>query len=84
MAARAAESARSRDLARAPGDGNLLTSPTAFGTTDWQNVAGLHKGIDVASGPGENSFGQGTREDDANVSVVSGSIPPNKSDPSRL
>src|SRR5262249_48518615 len=26
----------------AGGDGNLLTSPTTFGTTDWQNVSGLN------------------------------------------
>jgi hypothetical protein len=68
----------------AGGDGNLLTSPTTFGTTDWQNVSGLHKGIDLDSGPGDNSFGQGTHEDDANVTTVSGSIPPSKSDLSRF
>jgi hypothetical protein len=68
----------------AGGDGNLLTNPTTFGTTDWQNVAGLNKGIDLGSGSGDNSFGQGTKEDDANVTVVSGSIPPNKSDLTRF
>jgi hypothetical protein len=68
----------------AGGDGNLLTSPTAFGTTDWQNVTGLNKGIDLASGTSDNSFGQGTKEDDANVSVVTGSIPPQKSDLTRF
>jgi Prealbumin-like fold domain len=68
----------------AGGDGNLLASPTAFGTTDWQNVTGLNAGFDKASGTGDNSFGQGTKEDDPNVSVVSGSIPPNKSDLTRF
>jgi hypothetical protein len=68
----------------AGGDGNLLTSPTTFGTTDWQNVAGLNPGFDLASGRGDNSFGQGTKEDDPNVTVVSGSIPPNKSDITRF
>src|SRR6266702_2459955 len=68
----------------AGGDGNLQTSPTTFGTTDWQNVSGLNEGVDLASGTGDNSFGQGTKEDDANVSVVTGSIPPNKSDLSRF
>jgi hypothetical protein len=68
----------------AGGDGNLKTSPTAFGTTDWANVAGLNAGIDLASGSGDNSFGMGTKEDDPNVSVVSGSIPPNKSDLTRF
>jgi len=68
----------------AGGDGNLLTSPTTFGTTDWQNVAGLSAGIDVPSGTSDNSFGQGTKEDNPNVTVVTGSIPPNKSDLTRF
>jgi hypothetical protein len=68
----------------AGGDGNLLTNPTTFGTTDWQNVGGLHTGVDLASGNGDNAFGQGTKEDDPNVSVVSGSIPPQKSDLTRF
>src|SRR5215471_17328559 len=68
----------------AGGDGNLLALPSAFGTTDWQNVKGLNPGFDLASGSGDNSFGQGTKEDDPNVTVVSGSIPPNKSDLTRF
>jgi len=68
----------------AGGDGNLMALPSTFGTTDWQNVAGLNAGIDVASGSGDNSFGQGTKEDNAAVTVVSGSIPPNKSDLTRF
>jgi hypothetical protein len=68
----------------AGGDGNLQASPTAFGTKDWENVAGLNSGIDLASGTGDNSFGQGTKEDNPNVTVVSGSIPPNKSDLTRF
>ncbi len=68
----------------AGGDGNLATNPTTFGSTDWQNVAGLNAGIDLASGPSDNSFGQGTKEDNPNVTVVSGSIPPNKSDLTRF
>jgi len=68
----------------AGGDGNLLSSPTTFGTTDWQNVSGLNTGFDLASGSGDNAFGQGTKEDDPNVSVVSGSIPPNKSNLTRF
>jgi prealbumin domain-containing protein len=35
---------------------------------------------DLASGSGDDSFGQGTKEDTAVPTVVSGSIPPNKSD----
>jgi len=68
----------------AGGDGNLAASPTTFGTTDWQNVAGRNTGIDLPSGSGDNSFGQGTKEDSAAVTVVSGSIPPNKSDLTRF
>src|SRR6266702_6551056 len=68
----------------AGGDGNLLTSPTTFGSTDWQNVAGLNAGFDLPSGTGDNAFGKGTKEDDPNVSVVSGSIPPQKSNLTRF
>jgi len=68
----------------AGGDGNLLASPTTFGTTDWQNVTGLNPAFDLPSGTGDNSFGQGTKEDNPAVTVVSGSIPPNKSDLTRF
>jgi hypothetical protein len=68
----------------AGGDGNLLVNPATFGSTDWQNVAGLNAGFDLASGKGDNSLGQGTKEDDPNVTVVAGSIPPNKSDLTRF
>jgi hypothetical protein len=68
----------------AGGDGNLLTSPTTFGSTDWQNVAGLNAGFDLLSGSGDNSFGQGTKEDNPNATVVHGSIPNNKSDLTRF
>ncbi len=68
----------------AGGDGNLLASPTTFGSTDWQNVAGLNAGFDKPSGTTDNAFGQGTKEDSPNVTVVTGSIPPNKSDLTRF
>jgi hypothetical protein len=68
----------------AGGDGNLLTNPTTFGSTDWENVAGLNPGFDLPSGKPDNSFGQGTKEDNPNVTVVTGSIPPNKSDLTRF
>jgi hypothetical protein len=68
----------------AGGDGNLLTSPTTFGSTDWQNVGGLNAGFDLPSGTGDNSFGQGTKEDSPAVTVVNGSIPNNKSDLTRF
>ncbi|MGW4163263.1 Ig-like domain-containing protein [Streptomyces sp. NPDC004788] len=35
---------------------------------------------DKPSGSGDDSFGQGTAENDANPTIVTGSIPPNKSD----
>jgi hypothetical protein len=68
----------------AGGDGNLVVSPTTFGSTDWANVAGLNAGFDQPSGSGDNAFGNGTKEDNPAVTVVSGSIPPNKSDLTRF
>jgi hypothetical protein len=67
----------------AGGDGNLLTNPTTFGTTDWQGVS-PSVGFDLASGKNDNAFGQGTKEDDPNVSVTTNGIPPNKSDLTRF
>ncbi len=64
------------------GDGNLV--PNSGGNTDWSTVHGLNTGVDLASGGGDNSFGQGTKEDNPDVTVVSGSIPPNKSDLTRF
>src|SRR5262252_6960287 len=64
------------------GDGNLLVNKT--GNTDWANVKGLNPGFDLPSGSGDNAFGQGTKEDNPSVTVVTGSIPPNKSDLTRF
>ena len=64
------------------GDGNLVVNTA--GNTDWANVPGLNTGIDRPSGSTDNSFGQGTKEDNAAVTVVAGSIPPNKNDLSRF
>jgi hypothetical protein len=64
------------------GDGNMVVNTT--GNLDWANVTGLHTGIDKPSGKTDNSFGQGTKEDNANVTVVTGSIPPNKNDLTRF
>lgn len=71
-------------------DGNLI----AQGGTDWSSFVDasgspsgstvLHAGIDNTSGTSDNSFGQGTKEDNPAVSVVTGSIPPNKSDLTRF
>src|SRR5829696_4857404 len=45
---------------------------------------GLRSGViskdDKPTGAGDDSFGQGTAENDANPTIVDGSIPPNKSD----
>jgi len=75
-------------LANLPGsifesnDGNLVVNTS--GNTDWTNAPNRVRGDDQASGTQDNSFGQGTKEDDPNVSVVTGSIPPQKSDLTRF
>jgi Prealbumin-like fold domain len=63
-------------------DGNLVV--TTPGNTDWVNAPNRVRGDDLASGGSDNSFGQGTKEDSANVTVVTGSIPPQKSDLTRF
>ena len=75
-------------LANLPGstfegnDGNLVVNTA--GNTDWQTAPNRVRGDDLPSGRADNSFGQGTKEDDPNVTVVTGSIPPNKSDLTRF
>jgi hypothetical protein len=75
-------------LANLPGstfesnDGNLIVNTA--GNTDWVNAPNRVRGDDLPSGTTDNSFGQGTKEDDANVSVVTGSIPPQKSNLTRF
>ena len=76
-------------------DGNLVVDTT--GNKDWANVgidctptstadptpvAGC--AIDKPTGQGDDSLGQGSKEDTAVPSVVSGSIPNNKSDLTRF
>src|SRR5690349_3032830 len=63
-------------------DGNLVVNTA--GGTDWVNAPNRVRGDDQASGTNDNSFGQGTKEDSANTTVVSGSIPPQKSDLTRF
>jgi len=46
---------------------------------DWMNVTQINK-ADLAPGSGDDSFGNGTKEDTPVPSVIDGSIPPNKSD----
>jgi prealbumin domain-containing protein len=70
------------------------TTTISGSCTDWAsfvdgsgNPSGspvLNVGIDNRSGSADNSFGQGTKEDNSNVTVVTGSIPPNKSDLTRF
>ena len=50
----------------------------ASGTNTFRT--GVLEKNDKASGTGDDSFGQGTAEDNPNPTIVSGSIPPNKSD----
>ena len=61
-------------------DGDLLGT----GGTDWQSAPNLAIGYDKPTGQGDDSFGQGTKEDTEVPSVVSGQIPNNKSDLTRL
>jgi hypothetical protein len=63
-------------------DGNLVVNTP--GNADWVNAPNRVRGDDLPSGRTDNSFGQGTKEDDASVTVVTGSIPPNKSDLTRF
>ncbi len=58
-------------------DANLKVDDA--GSLDWANVTEVRK-QDTTSGPTDESFGQGTKEDTAVPSVVDGGIPPNKSD----
>ena len=50
------------------------------GGTDSDFRAGVLAKNDAPTGSGDDSFGQGTAEDNPNPTIVTGSIPPNKSD----
>jgi len=63
-------------------DANLKLDHVAP-SVDWNTVADTNK-TDTASGPTDESFGQGTKEDTADPSIVDGGIPPNKSDLKRF
>jgi hypothetical protein len=63
-------------------DGNLVVNTA--GNTDWVNAPNRVRGDDFPSGGTDNAFGQGSKEDDPNVAVVTGSIPPQKSDLTRF
>jgi hypothetical protein len=57
---------------------NLVVNDPAP-SIDWAGVAETRR-QDAPTGANDDSFGQGTKEDTAVPTVVSGSIPPNKSD----
>ena len=59
-------------------DGNLVVNTA--GNKDWQNAPNLARGNDLPTGQSDDSFGQGTKEDDPVPTVTDGSIPNNKSD----
>jgi len=63
-------------------DGNLTVNTA--GNKDWVNAPNLAAGQDLQSGANDNSFGQGTSENDLNVTVVDGSIPNSKADLARF
>ena len=63
-------------------DGNLVVDHA--GDTDWANAPNRVIGVDQSSGSADNAFGQGTKEDNPAVTVVNGSIPPNKNDLTRF
>src|SRR5215217_82168 len=65
------------------GNGGNRVVNTA-GNKDWANVSGVVTGTDLSNSKLDNAFGQGTKEDDPNVTVVDGSIPPNKNDLTRF
>lgn len=61
-------------------DGDLVVN---HGGTDWASYIGsphLHVGVDKPSGSGDDSLGQGSKDDSTTWTVVSGQIPNNKSD----
>jgi hypothetical protein len=64
------------------GDGNLVVSTT--GNTDWANAPSRVTGTDKFADKTDDAFGQGTKEDNAAVTIVDGSIPPNKNDLTRF
>ena len=62
-------------------DGNL----TVEATLDWNSPPpNLAAANDAATGTGDTAFGQGTSENDVNVTVVGGSIPNSKADLGRF
>jgi hypothetical protein len=63
-------------------DGNFVVNTA--GNTDWVNAPNRVIGTDAINSQQDNSFGQGTAENDTVVTVVSGSIPNSKADLSQF
>jgi prealbumin domain-containing protein len=63
-------------------DANLVVNTA--GNHDWDNAPHLSTAQDLASGQGDNSFGQGAKEDNVDTTVVNGSIPNSKADLARF
>jgi hypothetical protein len=63
-------------------DGNLVVNTA--GNHDWVNAPNLSFAADKPTGTQDNSFGQGSKEDNVNVNVVGGSIPNSKADLARF
>jgi len=63
-------------------DGNLTVDTP--GGTDWVTAPNQAIGVDLPSGNTDNSFTQGSKEDDLNVYIGQGSVPPNKNDVTRF
>jgi uncharacterized surface anchored protein len=59
-------------------DANLKVDDAAP-SIDWASVTETRR-QDLATGSGDNSFGQGTKENTAVPTITDGAIPPNKSD----
>jgi len=69
---------RPSDPPPAPPGANL-TVEHAAPSLDWMNVDNIRV-VDAINGTGDNSFGQGSKEDTTDPTVVQDGIPPNKSD----
>src|SRR5262245_8199912 len=63
-------------------DGNFVVDSP--GNTDWVNAPNRVIGTDLINSQQDNSFGQGTAENDTNVTVVTGAIPNRKADLSQF
>jgi hypothetical protein len=63
-------------------DGDLVVTSSA--SLDWAKAPNLSKTSDMPSGTSDDACGGGAKEDIENPTIVTGSIPPNKSDLTRF